>query len=45
VVKEAFTEMTVQGFFQKSSNIKELKHVLSVLIEYWKLCKHPNSDL
>ena len=44
VVTKAFTEMTVQGFFQKSSNMKELKHAMFTINEYWKLCKHPNAD-
>jgi len=44
IVIEAFTEMTVQGYFKKSSSIPELKKVLSVIIDYWKLSKHPNSD-
>jgi CheY-like chemotaxis protein len=42
IVTEAYTRMTVQGFFQKSSNIKELKHQLYIIMEYWRLCKHPN---
>jgi len=42
-VTEAFTKMTVQGFFQKSYNMQELKHTLTIIMEYWKLCKHPNA--
>lgn len=43
-VTEAFTKMTVQGFFQKSHNIAELRYALTIIMEYWKLCKHPNAD-
>ena len=44
-VKEAYTKMTVQGFFQKPSSIKDYTRHLSLIIDYWKLCRHPNSDL
>ena len=43
-VKKAYTEMTVQGYFKKESKINEISKSLSVIMEYWKLCKHPNSD-
>jgi CheY-like chemotaxis protein len=42
-VYEAFTEMTVQGFFKKEDSIHQLKRTLTLIINYWKLCKHPNS--
>ena len=45
VVTNAFTEMTVQGFFQKSSNIHELRHAMFIITQYWKLCKHPYAEL
>jgi hypothetical protein len=44
IVTEAFTKTTVQGFFQKSANMEELKHHLYIILEYWKLSKHPNAD-
>ena len=43
IVTEAFTQMTVQGFFQKSHNIEELKHKLFIIMEYWRLCTPPNT--
>src|SRR3954447_12198428 len=43
-VTEAYTEMTVQGFFKKDSSIDEIKKALTLIIDYWKLCKHPNSE-
>ena len=42
-VEEAYTQLTVQGFFQKSNEYKEMKKTVGLLIEYWKLCKHPNA--
>ena len=44
IVTEAFTKMTVQGFFQKCNTIPDLKKTLSSIMEYWKLCYHPNTD-
>jgi response regulator RpfG family c-di-GMP phosphodiesterase len=42
-VNTAYKEMTVQGFFKKQESYKELKQVLKVIMDYWKLCYHPNS--
>jgi CheY-like chemotaxis protein len=42
-VDTAYKEMTVQGFFLKSNRYQELKDLVKVIMEYWKLCKHPNS--
>ena len=42
-VDEAFTQMTVQGFFKKEQSIDDLKRTVTVIMDYWKLCKHPNS--
>jgi CheY-like chemotaxis protein len=36
-------EMTVQGFFEKGSNLEKMKKQLKVIIDYWRECKHPNS--
>jgi hypothetical protein len=33
----------VQGFFKKEDSIHQLKRTLTLIINYWKLCKHPNS--
>lgn len=40
-VDTAYKELTIQGFFQKSNNYQELKNVLSLIVEYWKVCQHP----
>lgn len=42
-VNEAYTEMTVQGFFRKGSDIQESTRTIKVIFEYWSLCKHPNT--
>ncbi|MDB5231963.1 MAG: response regulator receiver protein [Chitinophagaceae bacterium] len=41
VVRKAYTDMTVQGFFQKANNYTEVKKNIKTIIEYWKECKHP----
>lgn len=43
-VNEAYTKMTVQGFFQKGSTYDEIKKHLQLILEYWQICRHPNSD-
>jgi DNA-binding response OmpR family regulator len=34
-------ELLVQGYFQKPNSIKELKEIISKVIDYWQVCKHP----
>lgn len=41
-VDEAFTKMTVQGFFTKGNNYNDMKAVLKYIFAYWKHSKHPN---
>lgn len=41
-VNTAYTQMTVQGFFQKSSSYQEIKKMVGLIIDYWKYCRHPN---
>jgi len=43
-VNEAYTRMTVQGFFKKPSDYTRLKEELAVILAYWKQCRHPNID-
>lgn len=43
VVEMAYHELTIQGFFRKSSNYEELKKIVNLIMEYWKICQHPNS--
>ncbi len=42
-VNKAYTEMTVQGFFQKHSSYDTMKNDLKLIIDYWTVCKHPNT--
>ncbi len=42
-VNEAYKNLTVQGFFQKNDTYEEFKNVIKVMVDYWRLCKHPNS--
>jgi len=41
-VNEAYTKMTVQGFFQKSSRFEEMKQTIKLILDYWRVCRHPN---
>jgi CheY-like chemotaxis protein len=41
-VNDAYTKMTVQGFFQKSSRYEEAKSHIKLIYDYWQVCRHPN---
>jgi CheY-like chemotaxis protein len=36
-------DLTVQGYFTKSSTLEELQDTLGMIIKYWTNCKHPNN--
>lgn len=40
-VNRAYTEMTIQGFFQKAGDYNEMKAIIKVIIDYWECCQHP----
>ncbi len=42
-VTKAYTELTVQGFFKKPDTFLEIQKTLTLIFEYWKCCRHPNS--
>lgn len=42
-VNEAYTEMTIQGYFQKANSYNETKNMVRTILEYWTICKHPNT--
>ncbi|MCU7551036.1 response regulator [Chitinophagaceae bacterium LB-8] len=42
-VNLAYTKMTVQGFFEKSDQYKELVRTLKIIFDYWRESIHPNS--
>lgn len=42
-VNEAYTKLTVQGFFKKKENFQDIKSNIKLIMDYWKECKHPNT--
>ena len=42
-VNDAYMHMTVQGFFQKPNSYTENKNMIKLIVDYWDLCRHPNS--
>ncbi len=42
VVDKAY-EMMVQGFFEKPNKQAEFTALLKLMLEYWRVCIHPNS--
>jgi CheY-like chemotaxis protein len=40
VINQAY-EMCVQGVFVKPTSVKELKEMMRIIVDYWKVCKHP----
>ena len=43
IVTKAYTELTIQGFFRKENTLDDLKKTIAVIVDYWKLCHHPNT--
>jgi DNA-binding NarL/FixJ family response regulator len=41
---DAAYRLTVQGYFEKGSSFDRLQNKLKLIFEYWKECKHPQSD-
>lgn len=35
--------LSVQGYFEKPNNMKEIKDMLNTLFAYWQRCKHINN--
>lgn len=35
-------EMMAQGYFVKPSSQSELKETMKMIVDYWKICRHPN---
>jgi CheY-like chemotaxis protein len=42
-INEVYTQMTVQGFFQKGSSYNDIKNDIRLILDYWRVCKHPNT--
>jgi len=43
MVNMAYEQSTVQGYFEKRSSYQDMKKMLGQIIDYWKVCRHPNS--
>ncbi|MEO6177343.1 MAG: response regulator [Flavobacterium circumlabens] len=41
-IEEAYTTLSIQGFFKKENDYQKTKSIVNVVIEYWKNCVHPN---
>jgi len=44
LVEAAYLHMAVQGYFKKGNNYEKMRDLIKVIMDYWKLCHHPNSD-
>jgi CheY-like chemotaxis protein len=44
IVKKAYHDLTVQGFFQKPASFNEYMELMEHLVAYWRLCRHPNDQ-
>ena len=42
-VNEAYTKLTIQGFFRKKESFSDIKSNIKTILDYWKECKHPNT--
>jgi len=42
-INEVYSEMTVQGFFQKGNTYEEMKTYIRIIVDYWTICRHPNT--
>jgi two-component SAPR family response regulator len=42
IVNKAYSEMTVQGFFKKGKSYTEIRDDIRLIVEYRRMCKHPN---
>lgn len=42
-IDEAYTQLTIQGFFVKGNDYNKTKALIYTIIDYWKSCKHPNT--
>ena len=42
-IEQAFY-YNVQGFFQKANSFSEMQDMLKLIIDYWRVCKHPNFE-
>lgn len=38
-------ELMVQGYFKKENNFRQIQNCVRMIVEYWLICRHPNSDI
>lgn len=43
-VNDAYLNMTIQGFFKKGPDYEQAKKAIKIILDYWKLCRHPNTQ-
>ncbi|MFN2440181.1 MAG: response regulator [Chitinophagaceae bacterium] len=44
VIEEVY-DMIVQGYFTKEDSLPKIKYTIKCIVDYWKICKHPNPYL
>jgi CheY-like chemotaxis protein len=37
-------ELMVQGYFQKANDFNDIRKSIKMIVDYWTICLHPNSD-
>lgn len=42
-IAEAYSKQTVQGFFVKGNDQRQIREILRQILSYWDLCLHPNT--
>ena len=40
-INQAYSSLTVQGYFQKNDTFVEFTNIIRTIYNYWSLCKHP----
>lgn len=43
-VTEAYTKMTIQGFFKKEHSYTAIVDRLRLIVQYWMSCEHPTNE-
>ncbi len=43
MVNEVYTNMTLQGFFQKKDTYEKIRATIKIILAYWSDCQHPNT--
>jgi CheY-like chemotaxis protein len=45
LVNEAYLQLNVQGYVQKSNDFGIMKKNIKTILDYWALCKHSNNTV